>query len=914
MKSGNPPAAEEECAIVTIDMPSTQFDICDFTFTVVIGIFHEFSTARSFTVEFTCPDYFFNYLDNGALQNVSYSHSGDFTTVTGTVVSDPNGAVFPSVHTITLNRNASWAGLLKNFTVKVFDPQCTETLQAEENFNLTTTTFVDLRPFPITSLAQLVADGIIVFPSGPGAANVLPDLLIADELVIDIPAQIEGDGNILRDITLMPGARIRIATNQATGSTTPNLFVKEANIHTCPGTELAEGIVVDPQNTSGAPLTKLQMQNSIVADCRFGINAMPNSSLSLSDNNFTNNYIGLNFDMGSNLGRVRIDALDGNIFSTAGALKEPYPGMPETVESRGFCGIRLNGYRDFNVFGVTTFSSLANGIVAYNSTGSIGNMTFTDMNSADQTPAYPFEGHGIRLAGKGPSYWFNINEFWTNMTFNNCKTGILAQSYALNVENVTMTNLDVGIDVAYSPKRDIIIDGNTITARKFGIRSGLNEPLHYSSVIRNNEVTITTGLTSANGLTGGIEMNEAGLGYTPLPGQTVPQPAATDGWEVDGNTVTMSVGGVGVLYRNGFSGSIDANTVSNLAQPGVYKGISAEGAMFSGLTANTVTQAAASLGTSTAIQSSGGFANTYQCNCVDNTDIGLLFRDLAEFTDAVRGNSFNDHCTGLQIDPGAYIGEQSHRGNLWDLDAVTGSCLGGRNFSSPTLSPFFVNGTANAALNPAVFPSSGWFENEPGTTFDDCAACSFPFPLPPRIMESDLPTKLDEALATDKLYPDLFEDEMNWKGAFRLYRKILRQPAIETYATEFGDFVDAHENLSTGKLAYIAEERAKLFSLSAVEDSLLEDYRLEWRAKIAQLSTMDSLRQAGASVNQGQYEDAVDESEEAQNDYGEYWDDLAQDRQTQIQSLLTLNAAVSVSPSRSNAHWKEATRCTRRGL
>ena len=481
------------------------------------------------------------------------------------------------------------------------------------------------------------------------------------------------------------------------------------------------------------------------------------------------------------------------------------------------------------------------------------------------------------------------------MTFNNCKTGILAQSYALNVENVTMTNVDVGIDVAYSPKRDIIIDGNTITARKFGIRSGLNEPLHYSSVIRNNEVTITTGLTSANGLTGGIEMNEIGLGYTPPPGQTVPQLAGTDGWEVDGNTVTMSVGGVGILYRNGFSGSIAANTVTNLTQPGVFEGILAEGAMFSGLTANTVTQAAASLGTSTAIFSSGGFGNTYQCNCVDNTDIGMLFRDLAEYTNAVRGNSFNDHCTGLQIDPGAYIGEQEHQGNLWDLTAVTGSCLGGRNYSDPLHSPFFVDGNENSALNPEVWPDEDWFENESGITFDDCAACSFPFPLPPRILENDVPTKLDEALATDKLYPDLFEDEMNWKGAYRLYRKMLRQPDIESYATEFEDFKATHNSLSTGRLAYIAEEKSKIFSLNGQKDSTLENYRLAWYGEMAELKDLDSLRHAGATISPAQYDTAVQHGITALAQYKLYLDTLAQIRQTKIQSLLTLNTAVTTA-------------------
>lgn len=668
------------------------------------------------------------------------------------------------------------------------------------------------------------------------------------------------------------------------------LTLTNADIFTC--SELAAGIEVE----TGAALVA---SGCVFNDARFAINAKPGSAISLSGNSFFDNYIGLNLDMsgGGNNQRVNLMAFDSNTFATVStAIKSPYAGMPEPVESRGFCGIRLYDYRDFNVFGGATFARLANGIVGYNSTGNIGNMTFDDMNTAGQTAAYPFEGFGIRLAGKSASHWFNINEFWTNMTFDSCKTGIFANSYALNVENATMTNVEVGIDVANSRGRDIILDGNTITARKYGIRSGLNEPVHHSSVIRNNEVTVIAGLGFNNGLSSGIELNETGLGYIPSPGQTPPLPAGTDGWQVEGNTVTMREGGVGILYRNGFAGALATNTVTNLTQPGVYQGILAEGTTFSDLTANTVTQAAASLGTSTAIQSSGGFANTYQCNCVDNTDIGMLFRDLADFTDAVRGNNFNEHCTGLQIDPGAYIGVQSHRGNLWDLGAIGGSCLGGRNYSSVLLSPFFVDGNDNAALNPEVWPDEEWFTDESGTTFDDCATCAFPPQKPPRIVESDIPTKLDEYLATDKLFPELFEDEMNWKGAYRLYRKMLRHPSIESYATEFEDFKTANDSLSTGRLAYIAEEKVKIFSLSGAQDTILENFRLAWHTEMGDLRLLDSLRHAGdTTISYGQYDTVVQFGIAALSQYALYLDTLAMDRRAKIQNLIALNTAVNTT-------------------
>jgi hypothetical protein len=132
--------------------------------------------------------------------------------------------------------------------------------------------------------------------------------------------------------------------------------------------------------------------------------------------------------------RVILNKLENCDFYTEGAgLKEAFAGMPEALEMRGYCGIRLKNYLDFNNFGNNNFFQLANGILAENSTGNLGNLTFDDLNSVG-TPAYPLESYGIRLDGKGASAkWFNLNEYWTSMTFNNCKTGIYAARHALNV-------------------------------------------------------------------------------------------------------------------------------------------------------------------------------------------------------------------------------------------------------------------------------------------------------------------------------------------------------------------------------------------------------------------------------------------------------------------------------------------------
>jgi hypothetical protein len=119
------------------------------------------------------------------------------------------------------------------------------------------------------------------------------------------------------------------------------------------------------------------------------------------------------------------------------------------------------------------------------------------------------------------------------------------------------------------------------------------------------------------------------------------------------------------------------------------------------------------------------------------------------------------------------------------------------------------------------------------------------------------------------------------------------------YATshepEYATFKSANANLSTGKLAYIAEEKAKLFTIGATEATALENYRSAWRQKVDELRQLDSLRQSGSKVSQSQYETALQQHATAQTQYGQYTEGLKQARQTAIQSLLTLNAAVTTS-------------------
>ena len=475
-----------------------------------------------------------------------------------------------------------------------------------------------------TSISQLITDEIL---NASGGLNIVlvPDQNGAfPQMTVDQAYTFGFSGGSSRaNILLASGAKINV-----TGQGNFSLFF--CDMFTC--STLARGIEVQ---TSGT----LTVRSSTLNDSRFAIDAKPGANLSVTGTGFFDNYIGLYLNMSSApeaSKRVNILAFSGNTFSTAQtAINAPYPGMTEPVEDRGFCGIALLDYRDFNVFGGNSFSKLANGMYVRYSTLNIGNMAFDDMNSVG-TKKYVHEGYGVYLYARGTRpFWAHINELWTNMTFNNCKTGVFATDYAALVGNTRMTNVNLGINWISSRNQEIRLRNNNISARLYGIRSHGNEPFFVNSQIDDNTIAITTtggGITPVTG----IEMQESGESGL--------------GWSVARNNVTMKLGGRGILYRNGSGGILDANNVVNQAQPNNYTGIFTENSMYSTVSRNTVNQnGSAGLGTSQGIYSSGGTSNTFQCNCIDNTNVGMQFYDLSDFTNAVRGNNFNTHTTGLQI-------------------------------------------------------------------------------------------------------------------------------------------------------------------------------------------------------------------------------------------------------------------------
>ena len=97
------------------------------------------------------------------------------------------------------------------------------------------------------------------------------------------------------------------------------------------------------------------------------------------------------------------------------------------------------------------------------------------------------------------------------------------------------------------------------------------------------------------------------------------------------------------------------------------------------------------------------------------------------------------------------------------------------------------------------------------------------------------------------------------------------------------------------RLAYIAEEKGKLFSLDSAQYAIFNGYRETLLERVAGLDTLDRQLQSGTSVDQAEYDTLVQQRIQSQTSLGQYVAYLDSLRQLRISYLLQLNTAVSTS-------------------
>jgi hypothetical protein len=645
---------------------------------------------------------------------------------------------------------------------------------------------------------------------------------------------------------------------------------------------------------------KVVFKNCHLEDLRHALRVEKGSSIDIQDNEFNNNYIGLYLRM-ETFGSANILAANNNKFRTTTAVKTPYPGMTEVVETRGFAGIYAHQSLITNFFGRNYFDKLANGAYLYASNFNLLDFQMTDIKSVGGgTGSYSFAGYGFFGRGQWGNFG-SVGASWTNPSIENCVTGVNMKRMAGQVIRTSISNADEGIRWLDSRQNDIRIRNNTLSVRKRGIVSNQNEPLFRSgsleSDIKDNTISIT----------------EAGTGLNPVLGIESLEGAAVNanhyGWEMTNNNISMKHGGRGIYYLNGRTGYLRANSVNNLDQTNAYDGILLEGATGSTINANTIGQlATGGFGISHAIRSSSGTGNTLRCNCVDNTSVGMQFYDLGDHEDMVGGNRFNSHSVGLRLGDlnvgSAYIGTQYHTGNRWDEPGIGGENYGGTT-NVVDASKFTVNSQENAAFLPVVDPADWFFDDKSNSSNISCSsACAFPNPQPPAAgdTEQPVPSDLDVLIAGGQFPVDANSTEMTWKANHRLYRKMLRHPALQNWNSSFAAFKAAQQNLSTGQLAYVSEQRAGLWRLTPTQEGALVGSLNTLRQKHSDLAALDQQQQAGQPIDQLAYATLLAQHESAQQAHETALQDIESLRQQAAQVLLSYNSNIATASTPAQNH------------
>ncbi|MCC6410103.1 MAG: T9SS type A sorting domain-containing protein [Saprospiraceae bacterium] len=248
----------------------------------------------------------------------------------------------------------------------------------------------------------------------------------------------------------------------------------------------------------------------------------------------------------------------------------------------------------------------------------------------------------------------------------------------------------------------------------------------------------------------------------------------------------------------------------------------------------------------------------------------------------------------------AYIGIQTRTGNNWDLGAIPSNGYGGvhkagNNADIVGLSQFYVDPNDTDG-HPEVDPSE-WFLDASGGTYvcPSQNTCEAPTTPPPFSGDHVVPTRLDEAIVRNLLPTNEYDGATQWKGQYRLYRKLLQHPAIVANDTLYANFKAAWDNETLGKLAVIAEAKASLFVLTTVEDSILESRRLVWLEEAYDVSVKDSLIHFGVSQDTAAYNTDVNQSNQTQAQYDAYVTYLQTARLQIIDTLLEWNKAITPS-------------------
>ncbi|HFA48807.1 MAG TPA: T9SS type A sorting domain-containing protein [Bacteroidetes bacterium] len=637
----------------------------------------------------------------------------------------------------------------------------------------------------------------------------------------------------------------------------------------------------------------LIVREATIKDGLNGIVMDGKASLHLTDATLLNNNRSIRSSGNSNALNIPVFVISGlNAITSDGQMLSPLegqiPGWGMDMENTNF---RLIGDASNNI----AFSNLQNGIELTNCNATIEKMLFRNSaagakaNFAININTPSGSNRSVKYVGYGTG----------SFDFENWRAAVVSKRTNLDFTETSMKDISYGFVVQGSQNKKLDIKNNEIIASKDGVRLFQNMPVSLN--LKDNLITVHDATNTNGSATGiGIRAEENFSSSTRL-------------YKIENNGINVDNAQTGIWFQAGKWPLIRRNTV-NLKDPNreTYFGIDIQGAVIPWAFCNEVNGngSPANWKSAIAINSVGSSDGRLRCNSVNNSDIGLNFQNLQDAM-ILKGNIINEHRLGLQINPGAFIGTQSHRGNLWLGSSYGNAASGGMNGgfgafngSSPELSVFIIDEPENAAFNTST-NVSGWFDNNPTSTPSySCVAdngCPFGIGTDLEDFNAQDPCKfdvLDQEIINGGPGHDLCRQELNWTGKRRLYRRWTEKPGECDADPNIKNFLDAEALTTIGQFHQIEKGIAGLFETDEATTALLETQQSSINAGLHSLYGIDStLAQGGLTAaeeaalqQQKEVQEASLNSEMATNDALQA--SLQTAKEATAQQLLTDNAAI----------------------
>ncbi len=548
-----------------------------------------------------------------------------------------------------------------------------------------------------------------------------------------------------------------------------------AGLHGCEF--MWQGITVE---TGG----ELRMYDSHIEDAEVAVQAFPGATLDIFDNDFVDNYVGLDI-----IGSVNNDPPGTVNVGINGIEKNLFDGMTGLLGTSNYsiqmggeahAGVRLNNVSflmvgSFNGEG-NFFRGLQHGVFSANS-----NYSFIQADMQD-----------ISVAGVSSTKDF---VFFYDAKMERMPFGINIEAGSISARNNTMSQIsDTGIRVFGADGMDVgvfEINNNTIDADRFCIDLTSTLDNNYLAV-QGNQLTLTP--LAANTTTyeerAAFRMLNAGADEASFNEQA----------QVRNNHINVHGAGIGIDIMDIGNINLHYNDITfyNPVEmtDGVYRGISLNDSDNNDLYENSTQVGIFSTDFNELVGYHFTACETTRlcCNSSDGGYIGFEFSENCMDTEW-RTSEIFDHHTGLKINEASFIGTQSHAGNRWEGSYINGAehlststfIIGQSLFKirEPMTQPFWPPSISNA-------PGADWFLADNTANNALCATDTLCLPVPPPF--NGLIKETDRFLAGTTYQGAPYESFHNWEGRKFLLAKLNANPSYGQGDQQFQQFRNTQNN------------------------------------------------------------------------------------------------------------------------